>query len=474
MSQPLIDGVAPTESAQDTEALPAAPADPAPQAASGAAASGPESPPSWPDSDAPAAAAGDDGNSDDDEHNPGNVAPPASGPGSGDGERRLRGPLGRRRRGRGERPAREGAPVELREAEAPLALADGEDINVAAMPEQPLPREILERGRRAAQSALNAQSDKLHKVLADAGIGSRREMEELIVAGRVSVNGQPAHVGQRVLPTDQVRINGKPLQRRQPGKPPRVLIYHKPTGEIVSQDDPQARPSVFERFPKVAGGRWISVGRLDLNTEGLLVVTTSGDLANRLTHPRFEVEREYAVRVTGLLTDELRQRLLDGVELDDGAARFTRLDDAGGQGVNHWYRAVIKEGRNREIRRMFDAVGLQVSRLIRIRFGAIALPRSLARGRFLELAPGWVEAWLHDLGIGSEAIRGRPGGGPRPADGPRRGKPAGGRPGGAARQPDPMTSTVSYIANGTHPHSPRANPGLQNRFRRPKPGRGFG
>jgi len=426
-------------------------------------------PESEPDSDAPLAATDDEGS----EQPPGEASGPASSAGAGDGERRLRGPLGRRRRGRGERPNREGAPTEPRQAEALLPLADGEDINVAAMPEQPLPRELLERGRRAAQSALNAQSDKLHKVLADAGIGSRREMEELIVAGRVSVNGQPAHVGQRVLPTDQVRINGKPLQRRQPGKPPRVLIYHKPTGEIVSHDDPQSRPSVFERFPKVSGGRWISVGRLDLNTEGLLVVTTSGDLANRMTHPRFEVEREYAVRVVGLLTDEQRQRLLEGVELEDGPARFTRLEDAGGQGVNHWYRAVIKEGRNREIRRMFEAVGLQVSRLIRIRFGSIALPRSLARGRFLELTPGWVEAWLHDLGIGSEAIRGRPGG-PRRAEGPRRGKPAGGRPGGAARQPDPMTSTVSYIANGTHPHSPRANPGLQNRFRRPKPGRGFG
>jgi len=218
------------------------------------------------------------------------------------------------------------------------------------------------------------------------------------------------------------------------------------------------------------------VGRLDLNTEGLLVVTTSGDLANRLSHPRFEVEREYAVRVAGQLTDEQRQRLLEAVELDDGPARFTRLEDAGGQGMNHWYRAVIKEGRNREVRRMFDAIGLQVSRLIRIRFGSIALPRSLARGRFMELAPGWVEAWLHDLGIGSEAVRGRPAGRRSAATrwGSPREKPPGGRPAGGARQPDPMTSTVSYIANGTHPHSPRANPGLQNRFRRPKSGRGFG
>ena len=467
MSPQVASEVASTESPQSAETPAEPPVERAPQGESQAAAPAEAPPAPEPLVDEPAVAAERD---DDDE-----PARPGPGSGSGDGERRLRGPLGRRRRGRGDRPNRDSAPVaEASPTESPLPLADGEELSVAAMPEQPLPRELLERGRRAAQSALNAQSDKLHKVLADAGVGSRREMEELIVAGRVSVNGQPAHVGQRVLPTDQVRINGRPLQRRQPGKLPRVLIYHKPSGEIVSHDDPQARSSVFERFPRVSGGRWISVGRLDLNTEGLLVATTSGDLANRLTHPRFEVEREYAVRVAGEVTDELRQRLLEGVELDDGPARFTRMEDAGGQGLNHWYRVVIKEGRNREIRRMFDAIGLQVSRLIRIRFGSIALPRSLSRGRFLELAPGWVEAWLHDLGIGSELRARTGGGGQRRPDGARRGKPSGGRPGGPSRQPDPMTSTVSYIANGTHPHSPRANPGMQNRFRRPKPGRGFG
>jgi len=469
MSPPVAIEVASTESPQSAESPSEPPAERAPQSQNQSVAP----------AEAPAASvpAADEQAMRTERDDDGETVRPGPVSGSGDGERRLRGPLGRRRRGRGDRGNRESAPIESTQTESPLPLAEGEELSAAAMPEQPLPRELLERGRRAAQSALNAQSDKLHKVLADAGIGSRREMEELIVAGRVSVNGQPAHVGQRVLPTDQVRINGRPLQRRQPGRLPRVLIYHKPSGEIVSHDDPQARSSVFERFPRVSGGRWISVGRLDLNTEGLLVATTSGDLANRLTHPRFEVEREYAVRVAGELTDELRQRLLEGVELDDGPARFTRMEDAGGQGLNHWYRVVIKEGRNREIRRMFDAIGLQVSRLIRIRFGSIALPRSLARGRFLELAPGWVEAWLHDLGIGSEVVRSRPGGGPRNPDGARRGKPSGGRPGGPSRQPDPMTSTVSYIANGTHPGSPRPrgnNPGLQNRFRRPKPGRGFG
>lgn len=370
-----------------------------------------------------------------------------------DGARRTRGPHGRRRRVRGERPerpAREavGTPEAAAGEEAAPALplaGDGDDVNALAMAEHPLPPALLERGRRAAKVALNANSDKLHKVLADAGIGSRRDMEELIVAGRVSVNGAPAHVGQRITPTDQVRVNGKPLNvRRAPGRAPRVLLYHKVAGEIVSQDDPEGRPSIFQKLPKVSGGRWIAVGRLDFNTEGLLVLTTSGELANRLMHPRFEVEREYAVRVMGELTQEQTDRLLVGVDLEDGPARFARLEDAGGQGANHWYRAVISEGRNREVRRIFEAVGLQVSRLIRIRFGAVQLPRALSRGRFQELAPAWVEAWLHDLGIGSDDVRPRQGAGaPRKASGPKRG-PSTRAPG--PRQPDPMISNTSYFA----------------------------
>jgi len=371
-----------------------------------------------------------------------------------DGQRRSRGPHGRRRRGRGERPVREATAVEGATTEAatqPAAVAvplagEGEEVNALAMAEHPLAHAVLERGRRAAKVALNANSDKLHKVLADAGIGSRRDMEELIVAGRVSVNGAPAHVGQRVMPTDQVRVNGKPLNvRRQPGRVPRVLLYHKVTGEIVSQDDPEKRPSVFDKLPKVSGARWIAVGRLDFNTEGLLVLTTSGELANRLMHPRYEVEREYAVRVMGELTPEQSQRLQDGVELEDGVARFQRLEDAGGQGANHWYRAVISEGRNREVRRIFEAIGIQVSRLIRIRFGAVQLPRALSRGRFQELAPAWVEAWLHDLGVAGEPARARNGGAPgRKNGGPKRGGPQG-RP-AAQRQPDPMVSNVNYFA----------------------------
>ncbi len=465
---------------------------------------------------------------------PESEGPPAD-PSAGSGERRGRGLLGRRRRGprHGERGAQGAAPEGADDAAVPAVPAapvgEGEDFSGLAMAEQALDHAVLDRGKRAAKQALNAQSDKLHKVLADAGIGSRRDMEELIVAGRVSVNGQPAHVGQRVLPTDQVRVNGKLLMRKQPGRLPRVLLYHKPAGEIVSQDDPQSRATVFDKLPKISGGRWIAVGRLDFNTEGLLVLTTSGDLANRLMHPRFEVEREYAVRILGDLTPEIQARLLEGVELDDGPARFSRVEDAGGQGANHWYRVVIQEGRNREVRRVFDAVGLTVSRLIRTRFGAVQLPRTLSRGRYQELSPAWVEAWLSDLGIainemrsgagpagrgkpggakrgnrtnggGARSNAGRPGGGRQPdpmattvhyfaqgalpgMKGPSR-RPAGGRPTGGSRQPDPLTSTVSYIANGHGTgamRGPRGGGGGggagagRGNFRRPKPrGGGFG
>jgi 23S rRNA pseudouridine2605 synthase len=385
--------------------------------------------------------------------------------------RRRRGGM-RDRREAGEASNAEGVPKEGEPAApaTPVPLAGaGDDLNPAAMAAAPLSRDLLEKGRRAAKQALNAQSEKLHKVLADAGVGSRRDMEELILAGRVSVNGQPAHIGQRVLPSDQVRVNGKPLARRQPGRPPRVLLYHKPAGEIVSQDDPDNRPTVFEKLPKVSGSRWVAVGRLDFNTEGLLIFTTSGELANRLMHPRYEVEREYAVRVLGELTEEQKRRLLEGVELDDGPAKFSRIETAGGEGANRWYRAVIAEGRNREVRRMFAAVGLEVSRLIRIRYGAIQLPRSLGRGRYSELAPEWVQAWLHDLGMGVDEVRGRSGQG----GGHRQGGQAGNGGGRNKRpqrqpssQPDPMLSTVSYIAAGGRPG---ANP--QRRFRPGKPPR---
>ena len=252
------------------------------------------------------------------------------------------------------------------------------------------------RRRNAPRAAPPREADddapKLHKLLADAGIGSRREMEELIIAGRFSVNGQPAYVGQRIGASDQVRVNGRPLNRRVQKPAPKVLLYHKPPGEICSRDDPGQRATVFERLPRLKGERWVAVGRLDFNTEGLLVFTTSGELANLLMHPRFGWEREYAVRILGRIDDETREKLLAGVPLEDGPANFLSLEDVGGDGANHWYRVVIGEGRNREVRRIFEAVGLIVSRLVRIRFGPIGLPAGLIRGRWVELNAGDVTA----------------------------------------------------------------------------------
>ncbi len=272
---------------------------------------------------------------------------------------------------------------------------------------------------KAARRDLTAEDDapKLHKVLAEAGLGSRRDMEELIIAGRVSVNGEPAHIGQRILPTDQVRINGKLIQRKVSKRPPRVLVYHKPAGEIVSTSDPEGRPSVFDRLPNMKAAKWLAVGRLDFNTEGLLLFTTSGDLANRLMHPRYGIEREYAVRTLGELEEGMRQKLLSGVELEDGMAQFSKITDGGGDGVNRWYRVTIGEGRNREVRRMFEAIGLTVSRLIRTRYGVMTLPRGLKRGRWEELEDNAVRDLLSLSGL--EKIAGSSQGKARPERGER-------------------------------------------------------
>jgi len=300
---------------------------------------------------------------------------------------------------------------------------------------------MLRRGRKpdaAPKRVLSADDDhpKLHKVLAEAGMGSRREMEELIVAGRVSVNGEPAHIGQRILPADQVRINGKPVKRKLPNRPPRILLYHKPAGEIVSHADPEGRPSVFDKLPQMKTAKWLAVGRLDFNTEGLLLLTTSGDLANRFMHPRYSVEREYAVRVVGELTEGNRQKLLHGVELDDGPANFLRIQDGGGEGSNRWYHVALAEGRNREVRRMFEAAGLLVSRLIRTRHGTVTLPKGLHRGRWEELEDNQVRALLSSVGLKVPS-----------ADEAKKSRGAGA--GGAAaprRQPDPMQTGLGFTA----------------------------
>ncbi len=268
---------------------------------------------------------------------------------------------------------------------APAAEGEGEATDAA--PE----RRIL---------APDVEAPKLQKVLAQSGVGSRRDLEQMIVDGRVSVNGEVAHVGQRVSWGDQVAIDGKPVRVRIAPLPTRVLAYHKPVGEVVTLDDPEGRPTVFRRLPRLLHGKWQSVGRLDINTEGLLLFTTSGELANRLMHPRFGIEREYAVRVLGTLTDESRARLLAGVPIEGQTAAFLSIDDGGGEGVNHWYRVKIAEGRNREVRRLFDAVGLAVSRLIRIRYGTVVLPRGLKRGAAVDLSPDDVKLLRFMTGLG--------------------------------------------------------------------------
>jgi len=256
------------------------------------------------------------------------------------------------------------------------------------------------------------EPQRLHKVLASCGFGSRRAMEELIIAGRITVNREPADVGQKVGPGDEVRINGSLVKVRFAEPRARILMYHKPAGEIVTRDDPEGRPTVFAALPNVGNGKWIAVGRLDFNTEGLLLFTTSGELANRLMHPRYEVEREYAVRVLGTLTPEQQQALRDGVELEDGSANVERIEDGGGEGANHWYHIVVKEGRNREVRRLFEALGLTVSRLIRTRYGTIAMPSRLKRAQTLELTPDEVNPVLAAAGMksGAQPRRGAPGG----------------------------------------------------------------
>jgi 23S rRNA pseudouridine2605 synthase len=252
------------------------------------------------------------------------------------------------------------------------------------------------------------QGERLQKVLAQAGIGSRREMEEWIEAGRVSVNGEVAQLGMRVTEGDKVKVDGRLLRLKLEAEPklPRVLLYHKQEGEIVSRDDPEGRDSVFDVLPKLRGQKWIAIGRLDFNTSGLLIFTTSGELANRLMHPRFEVEREYAVRVQGEMTpDQMKQMTGKGLELEDGVVKFAKLSDEGGEGFNHWYRIVIKEGRNREVRRTFEALGLPVSRLMRVRFGIVNLPPRIKRGMLAELGEGEVRAILEWAGLPAGPVR---------------------------------------------------------------------
>ncbi|WP_375055426.1 23S rRNA pseudouridine(2605) synthase RluB [Zobellella sp. DQSA1] len=246
-------------------------------------------------------------------------------------------------------------------------------------------------------------TEKLQKVLARAGKGSRREIEALISQGRVSVNGNVAHLGDRVTGNEQIRVDGHSVETQPQAEIIcRVLAYHKPEGEVSTRKDPEGRPTVFDRLPKLQGARWVAVGRLDVNTSGLLLFTTDGELANRLMHPRHEIDREYAVRVFGEVDEAMLQRLRKGVMLEDGMARFETLKYSGGEGMNHWFHVTLKEGRNREVRRLWESQGVQVSRLIRVRYGKIELPRTLPRGGWAEMPLEQVNYLRREVGLAPE------------------------------------------------------------------------
>ena len=264
------------------------------------------------------------------------------------------------------------------------------------------------------------EGERLQKVLANAGFGSRREIEIWITAGRIRVNGRVAVLGDRVETTDRIQIGGRVIQRgRLAPAARRVLVYNKREGELVTRFDPQGRPTVFQNLPRLRRGRWITVGRLDINSAGLLLVTTDGELANRLMHPGQAVEREYAVRVLGGVDEAALEQLLGGVQLEDGPARFEEVVDAGGQGANHWYHVVIREGRQREVRRMWEAAGARVSRLIRVRYGNIRLGNHLRGGRWRELEPQELDGLLEMAGLRRTTVEGSPRGRGRVPGGPR-------------------------------------------------------
>ncbi|MEK7990904.1 MAG: 23S rRNA pseudouridine(2605) synthase RluB [Thiotrichaceae bacterium] len=229
-------------------------------------------------------------------------------------------------------------------------------------------------------------TEKLQKVLARAGLGSRRQVETWIEEGRVQVNRKNAIIGQRVSDKDDIRLNGRRVSsKRLEAQTRQVICYHKPLGEVCTRRDPEGRPTIFKNLPELFAGRWITVGRLDINTSGIILLTTDGELANRLMHPSYGLEREYAVRVLGKVDDEMLTRLKTGVDLDDGKAQFDEIKEAGGEGANHWYHVTIKEGRKREVRRLWESQGITVSRLIRIRYGQVRLPPYLRAGHWAAL-----------------------------------------------------------------------------------------
>ena len=243
-------------------------------------------------------------------------------------------------------------------------------------------------------------AERIQKLLASAGIASRREAERMIEAGRVSVNGDVCKLGDKAELTDLIRLDGKVIKlHHRPESKHRVLAYYKPEGQICSRSDPEGRPTIFDNLPKMQSGRWIAVGRLDINTSGLILMTTDGELANKLMHPSSEIEREYAVRVLGEVTESMKRKLRKGVELEDGMASFNSISDAGGQGANHWYHVTLNEGRNREVRRLWESQDIRVSRLSRVRYGPISLKRGIKSGQWDELMRSDINALRKAVGL---------------------------------------------------------------------------
>jgi 23S rRNA pseudouridine2605 synthase len=252
--------------------------------------------------------------------------------------------------------------------------------------------------------AVATPGEKLQKVLARAGMGSRREMERWIEAGRIAINGRIAKLGDRVDGKDRITVDGRPLEPL-PAEKTRCILYHKPTGEVCSRKDPEGRRTVFERLPKLKSGRWISIGRLDFNTSGLLLFTTDGELANALMHPSSNIEREYMVRVMGKVEMDMLHRMVEGVMLEDGMARFTDITDAGGEGINHWFYVVIMEGRNREVRRLWESQGLTVSRLKRVRYGEVFIPSKVKQGQWVELTNPEIKSLYRMAGLPQKEVQ---------------------------------------------------------------------
>lgn len=265
-------------------------------------------------------------------------------------------------------------------------------------------------------------SERIQKLLARAGYGSRREIERWIEQGLITVNGRPARLGDLAGLDDRLTLRGEPvvLRRVQQFKP-RVIAYHKVEGEVCTERDPEGRPTIFRNLPRMRTSRWISVGRLDINTTGLLLLTNDGELANRLMHPSYGLERQYMTRVLGQVDDAMLQRLRTGVELEDGLARFDQVVVGGGSGANRWFRVSLREGRKREVRRLWESQGVRVSRLSRVRYGPVRLERSLRPGRWRELRADELSALYGAVGLDPPATarqrnrRSRRGGGPRTA-----------------------------------------------------------